>query len=560
MASDTISQPNAKTYTPEDIVAEVVAGRVRVPQFQRKFRWRWEDVNRLFDSIVKGYPIGNLLLWERAAEGERIRIGALNIVAPTGTALWVVDGQQRVTSLANALTEEGSKDSRFALAFDLQKENFTKLEPDAAPSLVPLHVIFDLQKLLEWFAEHPEQQPWLQRATRVAKVIRQYNIPAYVVKQQDENVLRDIFDRMNNYGRRLSRAEIFSALHGGQSRSGSNVHFSDIADAVDAETGFGRLDDDTALRAVLARRGANVARDIRSEFKEDGVTRDFTGESVEVAYREGQNALERAVQFLQEVAGVPHFGFLPYRYLIVVVTRFFAHFPKPSSRNRTLLRRFFWRAALAGPNIFRGSWTGAMQAYAALIHANDESGSVQRLLGVFNTHSFAVPRLTGFRTNTAETRIILCALWSLHPKSPVDGAAYEVEALASTLRGEIAATNALRMFFPRAPDAFRGWAANRAILLEEVTDEAGAAFVEGASEFGSSTRASILKSHALDKPMLQLLQEEKTEPFLQARQERLTAVVRDFVESMTESKFEDTPPLDELSLDEGEGRDDDALE
>jgi Protein of unknown function DUF262 len=561
MATDTISQPNAKTFTPEEIVAEVTAGRVRVPQFQRKFRWRWEDVKRLFDSIVKGYPIGNLLLWERAASKDLVRIGALSIDAPAGTALWVVDGQQRVTSLANALTEEGSQDPTFALAFDLEIEEFSKLEPDSAPPLVPLHIIFDLEKLLDWFAEHPEQKPWLQRATRVAKAIRQYNIPAYVVKQQDEDVLRDIFDRMNNYGRRLSRAEIFSALHGGQSRSGTNVHFSDIAEDVDTVTGFGRLDDDTALRAVLARRGPDVARDIRSEFDKDSVTRDFAGESKDVAHQEGQAALERAVQFLQRIAGVPHFGFLPYRYLIVVLTRFFAHFPKPTQRNEILLRRFFWRAALAGPNIVRGSWTGAMRAYAGKITAGDESGSVQRLLAMFSGRELDVPRLTSFRTNTAETRIILCALWSLGPRSPENGKAYDVEALASTLKGEIAATNALRMFFPRASDPSRVWAANRAILLDEVTDEVGATF-EGVTQFSPKVRASILQSHALDKPMLELLEEQKTEPFLQARQERLMVVVRSFIESMTESKFEDTPPLDELSLDEDEekGRDDDALE
>lgn len=225
MAPSTISQPNAKTFNPEEIVTEVLAGRVRVPSFQRKFRWQWEDVKRLFDSIAKGYPIGNLLLWERHAGSGNIQMGALDIDAPAGTALYVVDGQQRVTSLANALTAEGSGDPRFSLTFNLENETFEKYEPGSPPNLVPLYVIFDLQKLLSWFADHPELKPFLERATRLTKTIRQYAIPAYVVKQQDENVLRDIFDRMNNYGRRLSRAEVFSALHGGTAQAESNLHF-----------------------------------------------------------------------------------------------------------------------------------------------------------------------------------------------------------------------------------------------------------------------------------------------------------------------------------------------
>jgi uncharacterized protein with ParB-like and HNH nuclease domain len=269
MASSTSSQPNATTFTPEDIVTEVLAGHVRVPSFQRKFRWQWEDVRRLFESMAKGYPIGNLLLWERHAEQDRIKMGALSIDAPAGPALFVVDGQQRVTSLANALTEVGAGDPSFSLAFDLEHETFQKPNPSKPDSHVPLHVIFDLQKLLSWFAERPAQKNRLDAATKVAKAIRNYVIPAYVVKQQDEQVLRDIFDRMNNYGRRLTRAEVFSALHGGTTKPGSNLHFSDIAEAVDAQTRFGRLDDDTLVKAVLSRRSPRILRDIRAEFEEN---------------------------------------------------------------------------------------------------------------------------------------------------------------------------------------------------------------------------------------------------------------------------------------------------
>jgi hypothetical protein len=38
-------------------------------------------VRRLFDSIVKGYPIGNLLLWIRPAPQATIHLGELHIPA-----------------------------------------------------------------------------------------------------------------------------------------------------------------------------------------------------------------------------------------------------------------------------------------------------------------------------------------------------------------------------------------------------------------------------------------------------------------------------------------------
>jgi len=69
-AHQSISQSAAKTFTVVDLVAEALKGRIRIPEFQRPLRWQWEDVRRLFDSIVKGYPIGNLLAG--AVAGHRI--------------------------------------------------------------------------------------------------------------------------------------------------------------------------------------------------------------------------------------------------------------------------------------------------------------------------------------------------------------------------------------------------------------------------------------------------------------------------------------------------------
>ena len=82
----------------------MTGGRLRLPAFQRDYRWQPGDVESLFDSVLKRYPIGNLLLWERPAEAARISIGPLILDVPTvPRAQWVVDGQQRITSLVGAL-------------------------------------------------------------------------------------------------------------------------------------------------------------------------------------------------------------------------------------------------------------------------------------------------------------------------------------------------------------------------------------------------------------------------------------------------------------------------
>ncbi len=264
MTSRPFSQPSATTFSVDDLVKYVREGRVRIPEFQRLFRWQWEDVRRLFDSIVKGYPIGSLLLWQRPAPAQSVRLGAIVVDSLAFTdGWWVVDGQQRLTGLANALDEEGAKDERFAFAYDLKKADFVRPRAGDDPYVVPLPILFDLKKLLRWFADHSEIGDRLDDASQVTKAIRQFSIPAYVVVQENEGILRDIFDRMNNYGKRLRRAEVFSALHPGVRSLSEGSSLADIADAVESETRFGQIDDSTVLRAVLARRGGDVIREIR---------------------------------------------------------------------------------------------------------------------------------------------------------------------------------------------------------------------------------------------------------------------------------------------------------
>jgi hypothetical protein len=564
MTNRSISQPAARTYSVVDLVAAALEGRLRIPEFQRPLRWQWEDVRRLFDSIVKGYPIGNLLLWKRPAPAALIRLGGLRIEARQfDEGWWVVDGQQRLTSLANALSAEGARDERFTLAYDLHKQSFAHLGREDEGHIVPLPVLFDLQRLIRWFTkDHPEAGDRLDEASRVTRAIREYQVPAYLVDQDDEAVLRDIFDRMNNYGKRLSRAEVFSALHPGK---GSSVepfsHFQRIAESIHDERSFGLVDDDTVLQAVLARRGGNVTRDIRIEFSVERTRepRDFGAESEEAAYREGELALSRAVAFLQEDAGVPHFAFLPYRYLLVVLTRFFAHFPEPEPRNRTLLRRWFWRAALIGPGPFASSWTNAVRTLATRITANEEIGSIQRLLEAPIGRTLPRPNLTGFKTSTAASRIVLSALWSLKPRSLLTGQSYDRQQLAETIQPNATLADVAQRILRSEPENQRAWAANRILVLDNELPEAVADLLIEPPLWRTGNESEFLVSHALDDELIQMLVQRDKIGFLEGRQQRIEEVVKDFIERMAETHLEDTPPLDSFDLDDMAEERDDAL-
>ena len=90
------TRPTATTLDVEQLTKWAWDGRIRIPHFQRPLRWQRDDVIKFFDSIVRGYPVGSLLLWHRPASAETLQLGALRIDAPQlPDALWVVDGQQR---------------------------------------------------------------------------------------------------------------------------------------------------------------------------------------------------------------------------------------------------------------------------------------------------------------------------------------------------------------------------------------------------------------------------------------------------------------------------------
>src|SRR5690606_35914553 len=95
----------AEAMAVEDVIRLASEGRLRMPGFQRAFRWEAKDRRALLDSIYRGYPVGTLLLWKNppsATEAGR-PLGGVGIAQPQGDRYLVVDGQQRLTTLWEAL-------------------------------------------------------------------------------------------------------------------------------------------------------------------------------------------------------------------------------------------------------------------------------------------------------------------------------------------------------------------------------------------------------------------------------------------------------------------------
>ncbi|MFP8905443.1 DUF262 domain-containing protein [Streptomyces atacamensis] len=553
-----------------DLVAQAWSGKVHVPHFQRDFRWTTKDVLRLFDSIVKGYPIGNLLLWVRRTPERSFTLGSLRIDAPAyEEAFWVVDGQQRITSLANALHPEGHLHDPFAVYYDLAERKFISQPKTREPQHIALPVLFDLKKLLSWFRTEGEAVSDLfDEAERVATALRQYKVPAYLVRQDDLDILTDIFDRMNNYGKRLNRAEIFSALYAGpEDGAEERLNLSRIADRVASRTGFGTIDTDTVLASILARRGPDPARDIRNEFTSTGrrTAPEFGNEDQDTAYSEGEEALVRAISFLQNEAGVPHLSLLAYRALLVVLTRFFAHFPVPEVNTLRLLRRLYWRVAVSGPAVFKGSFTQVSRVLCARIRKGDEHGSVRGLMDTMAEAPRSLPTIERFRTNEAAAKIILSSWWSLRPRSLMTGEPYDAQDLSTLLGDQKTAAMAAHVVFSRGLTAQQQLYASNRVFLPTATDPVSEIPVMLAGQpinLDDQTWEAVLASHVMDRETADLLASGDREGFLHVRQEKIANQLSAFLDRMAEWGYEDTPSLQTLdfdSLDELENGEDESL-
>lgn len=98
-----------------DLVKDVRNGRIGLPDLQRPFVWKDNKVRELFDSMLKGYPIGYIMLWESPAdyESKKSAIGDNSKTYEEPKEL-VIDGQQRLTALVAAMYAVKVKDKNFA--------------------------------------------------------------------------------------------------------------------------------------------------------------------------------------------------------------------------------------------------------------------------------------------------------------------------------------------------------------------------------------------------------------------------------------------------------------
>lgn len=398
-------RPEATTPSIERLLHDVDTGRIRIPTWQRPLQWDANDIKLLLDSIYRGYPVGTLLFWKRAAEAQAIVLGPRRLNVPTRQdALWVVDGQQRITALVGVLTGdyEDPKD-KFSLFFDLASKFFVRAGKRMQPEItwLPLNRIADSEHLLQWLFENQSHLDLEQRtaAIRLGKRVREYQLPAYVVESDDESLLRDIFDRTNSSGKPLQAHDVFDALHGKVSATPQGIKA--IAGTLQ-ETGFGDIGAKLVYKALLAILGKDPTVRVRKVLEQ---------RHPQDVFARTQRALQRVIVFVQQ-QGIPNIALVPYKVPLATLARFFDLHPEPSQRSRTLLARWLWRGAVSESHV------GNTAAIRRLLDAidDDEAGSVDALLREVGSQPTLKRPLGPVVFRNARSKLMALALWKLQPR------------------------------------------------------------------------------------------------------------------------------------------------
>ena len=515
-------RPDARTFSVEDLVQAVLSGQIRIPNFQRDLKWDADDAVDLLDSIDRGYPIGTLLLWQRPARSERLVHGSVVLDAPERSdALWVVDGQQRLTSLTRMLAGKGHPEESFAAFYDLKARRVRRLRAREAPSPqdLPLTEVLDSSRLVDWLVEHHDAGIDRQAAIGLGKRVREYHVPAYVVTTDDEGTVREIFHRANRAGKRLQDSEVFHALY---SHTGpSPASLPEVARSL-ADLAFGPIDAETLLSMLLAARGIELTKDRVPALSPGEAHRVMT---------ELERSARAAITFLRGDAKIPHVSLLPYQQPLFALARFFSFHPEPHPRSRELLAWWIWRGAATGAHT--GVSIQTRQMLAAI--DNDEHASVQRLLRTTPHASIEVLDLDHFAFSYARSKVQLLALLDLEPRdlhsgapiTPPDDALDDLDAYQRLVRTVLshAAGHGLagRVLHPSLPSGLR-----RAVV--QCQDPA------------------ILASHAITPEAQLALKNDDIDTFLAVRRADLLALLESFLDGRCGWDESDTPPFDAFFL------------
>lgn len=322
-------------------------GVIRIPHFQRDYVWEPKRVKDLLDSIYRKFPIGTFFYWIPPSEYSNLYkdLPQLELPQPdphTKIKL-VLDGQQRLTSLhcvARGLTIErdGKKPRDYKkICFDLDKKEFvvTRLGENKS-RYISVHRLFDQELIYEIYDNLSEQRRRALNECQIALTTYPLSIVEVEGKSLEEAIV--IFERINQGGKRLNLFDLVVA-----STWSTNFDLKDKITELNKHfesRGFGKLDEEIVTQTL-----ALVIKGICTK----SFQLQLTNQEIVDGWKEVENGLKLAVDFVSENLGVRVNDFMPYPAMLSLIAYMFIKNEgrSLSATQRQFLEQWFWRATFS---------------------------------------------------------------------------------------------------------------------------------------------------------------------------------------------------------------------
>lgn len=342
------------------LVDRLLGGEIVLPDIQRDFVWKGSRIPHLLDSLYREWPVGSILLWQTELEVPHKEAAVLQGTPVGVKPAILLDGQQRISTLARVMAPEkvpeGQRppDIRFHPARnEFRTANAVSVRDPAWISvseiLRPEAQFRDLLKPIDLSTD--EGDAWYEILSHVAGRIRNYRVPVQTVSIDDYETVAEIFNRVNTGGRSLSKGDLImgtmaarwppAPAHGKHpADEGGRRRIEAFEEEVAAKNW--PLNREVLLRimSVLTNGSPNHTRLLG--LREADEWKQGWESSVE--------AINHALAFLKNDAGIPARSLLPTEYVLLVPAVFLdaAAGVFASPEEREMLRRWVYLASAFG--------------------------------------------------------------------------------------------------------------------------------------------------------------------------------------------------------------------
>lgn len=223
------------TLTVNQLIEKIDTGELGLPELQRPFIWKDAKVRDLFDSMMRGYPIGYLMLWEcpELEKKKTIGVEAHSYNAPRQV---IIDGQQRLTSLYAVMKGKKVVNSNYAersivISYNPLLNKFevgyqaTKKDPEWIYNISEVYTtssfkfISNFIKTLKDYRESKggtltdEEQEIISENITALVNLKDHSLPVFDIKSNaEEEDVSEIFVRVNSGGVSLKQNDFILTL------------------------------------------------------------------------------------------------------------------------------------------------------------------------------------------------------------------------------------------------------------------------------------------------------------------------------------------------------------